>query len=288
MGRDLIKAAEVRAQVTQVEQYQQAVNTFYGKYGYLPGDMPNAQAAQFNFATPRTFAGEGDGNGVIEGVYSHTTLANMTCAPFSGEQAMFWVDLSTAKLIDGRFSTATPTTNPEDSGLTITGSGVNKYFPSAKLGNGGYVYVWSGGWSGFAGSGDGKNYFAVTGVTGSYSPNMAASVPSMTVAQAYSIDKKTDDGLPQSGKVMAMDGFLYWASGGPVTGSPPYGSNTGDYEAGTFGPITPSTSSPVWDDTPPSSIECYYNTGNNSVSSPENYNLSYPNNLNCSLSFQFQ
>ena len=33
VGRDLIAAAQVRAQISQIEKYQTAVNTFRGKYG---------------------------------------------------------------------------------------------------------------------------------------------------------------------------------------------------------------------------------------------------------------
>jgi len=36
VGRDLISAASVRAQITQIEKYQQAVNAFRDKYGGVP------------------------------------------------------------------------------------------------------------------------------------------------------------------------------------------------------------------------------------------------------------
>jgi prepilin-type N-terminal cleavage/methylation domain-containing protein len=35
VGKDLISAAYVRAQITQIERFNTAVNTFYGKYGYI-------------------------------------------------------------------------------------------------------------------------------------------------------------------------------------------------------------------------------------------------------------
>ena len=38
VGQDLIKAAEIRATVSQVEGYNSAVNTFRLKYNGLPGD----------------------------------------------------------------------------------------------------------------------------------------------------------------------------------------------------------------------------------------------------------
>src|ERR1700678_1068516 len=57
-GQDLIKAAEARAQISQIEKYQTAVNAFYNKYGYLPGDIPNPYASQFGFQSRRQYAGE--------------------------------------------------------------------------------------------------------------------------------------------------------------------------------------------------------------------------------------
>ena len=50
VGRDLITAATVRAQIAQIEKYQTAVNTFRGKYGYLPGDIPDPAVTQFGGA----------------------------------------------------------------------------------------------------------------------------------------------------------------------------------------------------------------------------------------------
>jgi len=70
VGHDLIRAAVVRAQLSQIEKYNTAVNTFYGKYGALPGDIPGTAASGFGFAKRGTGAGIGglgDSNGSIEG-----------------------------------------------------------------------------------------------------------------------------------------------------------------------------------------------------------------------------
>jgi hypothetical protein len=214
---------------------------------------------------------------------------------------MFWVDLSTAKLIEGGFSTASPT--GQYANLVITSTTIGKYFPQAKIGNGGYVYVWSGGWleawnwvgPGSAPPSDNINYFAVTGVTG-LSPESgglwgeATSLPLMTVAQAYAIDKKVDDGLPQSGNVIAMDSNA-WASGGTSYGSPPTESNFGDFDLTTGGPITSNPNvSPLWDDQngATTSQTCYSN--GDYVNVPEQYsvNVNSGSNVNCVLSFRFQ
>src|ERR1700735_2969244 len=67
VGQDLIRAADVRAQISQIEKYQTAVNTFRGKYGYLPGDIKDPDASSFGFQPRGPYAGEGDGNGILEG-----------------------------------------------------------------------------------------------------------------------------------------------------------------------------------------------------------------------------
>jgi hypothetical protein len=67
VGKDLIAAAGVRATITQIEKYNQAVNTFRDKYDGLPGDLTASAATQFGFVARGPQPGEGDGNGVIEG-----------------------------------------------------------------------------------------------------------------------------------------------------------------------------------------------------------------------------
>ena len=91
VGQDLIRAAGVRATISQIEKYQTAVNTFRGKYGYLPGDIKDPDASMFGFAARGTLAGQGDGNGVIEGREGSNSGIYQ-----NGESTMFWVDLTTA------------------------------------------------------------------------------------------------------------------------------------------------------------------------------------------------
>jgi type II secretory pathway pseudopilin PulG len=90
VGQSLISAATVRAQITQIEKYNTAANTFYGKYGYLPGDIPDPTASSFGFASRGVNAGEGDGNGVIESGFCVEALeaALMNGAPdiFNSDQ----------------------------------------------------------------------------------------------------------------------------------------------------------------------------------------------------------
>src|ERR1039458_8026084 len=110
VGQDLISAASVRAQISQIEKYQTAVNTFRGKYGYLPGDIPDPYATQYGFQ-PRGWRphGEGDGNGLIEGLTPGCCYGGDLYG--SGEPLMFWEDLSSAGLINGTFNTAVADVN---------------------------------------------------------------------------------------------------------------------------------------------------------------------------------
>ena len=197
VGRDLIKAAEVHAQVAQIEQFKTASNTFRVKYGYLAGDIPDPAATQFGFKARGTHAwGEGDGNGILQGSCAPFGNAVCTASKFStgtydtvdfvGETVLFWADLSQVALIPGKYVGNADTIAPAGS----------KIYPDTKLGNGGYVGVGTGGvpytgsCSTFSAC-DGRNYFS-TGSIG------------VSVSQAYAIDKKIDDGLPQTGTVLAV------------------------------------------------------------------------------------
>ena len=297
VGQDLIKAAQVRAQISQIEKYNTAVNTFLEKYDALPGDLNLTTANKYGFAArgnacgSSSCPGEGDGNGVIEGIaWGDTACGFCTTA---GETVMFWSDLTYANnmnlnMIEGNFSAGSITGWPNNAASAVTGSGIGLYLPQAKIGNGNYIYVWSGGytsgfpWTTLVAGGDGQNYFGIAAVTifGGTQGNLAGGGYSMytwagagmTVKQAYSMDAKIDDGLPQSGNVKAIFGCgasMMWAAGnnacsGPVNGVPP----------GTAAA--------------PSATTCYDNAGN--ASNPMQYSLgqSGGNNVNCALSFRFQ
>ena len=295
VGRDLIAASQIRGQISQIEKYQQAVNAFKVKYGSLPGDIPNADAIRFGFAARGSYVGQGDGNSVLDGNYSNSTGSScsslsLSC-PFQGEQAMFWVDLSTAKLIEGNFSKATATSVIIS---TVVNTAVAGYMPRAKLNNNSYVYVWS---SGALGLDDGQNRFSVSGVNGGIVANgTSGETPSMTVSQAYNIDKKIDDGLPQYGNILAIspsagptqfDGFSCWAAGGGYTDIG-YGIlqtiNYGDYNSTTPGPVT--SISDIGNGTTAGINSCYDGSGG----LPEKYsiNTNGGRGMNCWLSFKMQ
>ncbi len=259
VGRDLISAASMRAQLQQIEKYQVAVNTFRGKYGYLPGDIPNPDAINFGFASRGIYAGQGDGNGVIEGVSLNAASRNFGYVFGAGEIPMFWVDLAFARLIDATFTAGSPSTPP---GAAVTGTNIVNYMPKAKFGQNNYIYVYSNNLVACCGYDTyyATNFFGLSAVT-SLNPSapscswcMASNV-SLTVAQAHNMDQKVDDGRPTRGKVYAR--FADYQTSSSVAMS-----------------ANAATSS---------ATTCYDSTN-------YNYSLDYNNGagVNCALSFKFQ
>jgi len=267
VGQDLIRAAGVRATITQIEKYNTAVNTFRGKYGALPGDLNASAASQFGFIARGTGQGEGDGNGVIEGAVSGG-LSNLGNAECDGETTVFWVDLSQMNLIDSTFNTATETSCQN---MTLTSSpGINQYFPQAKIGRGNYIDVWSGGPSG----GNGTNYFGLSAIQSLGGGGSMSAISGLTVQEAYSIDQKMDDGMPQSGNVTAV--FIactnpIWAAAGAAC---------------TFSGAAGPNNTPTTLGIPYSSGNCYDNNGQNGVA--QTYSMKNATQINCGLSFRFQ
>ena len=219
VGQDLIRATGVRATITQIQKYEQAVNAFRDKYGGLPGDLSAVQAAAFGFVARGQFAGEGDGNGVIEGANANSAGANRGVYESMGETVVFWVDLSTAGMVDGSFTRASETSLPSAALTPSSSPSLDTYFPPAKLGGGNYIYVWSGGVTNRSTDvpiTPGLNFYGIAVLTKIYGGSSIPPTPGLTVQQAYDIDTKIDDGLPQYGNVTAIYNYLsngLWAAG---------------------------------------------------------------------------
>ncbi len=199
----------------------------------------------------------------------------MSGASQTGETTVFWRDLSTAGLIDGSFSTATEYAGGYSNCVTtaISTPSLDAYFPTAKLGQGNYVLVWSGGLSGLqccGGLGNSVNYFGVGAVPsltcwGAETNVNAPSATGLSVQQAYAMDRKVDDGMPQSGNVTATFPVGYGWAGTADSSSVPYTTAT-----------------------PGSSTTCFDN--GNVAGAAQQYSVEINNgsNNNCALSFQFK
>jgi prepilin-type N-terminal cleavage/methylation domain-containing protein len=186
-GQNLIRAAELRSVVTEFQRYQTATQTFRDKYFALPGDMRNATdfwgAAHATPATCQTTQGTGtqtcNGNG--DGNVGSNAV----------EHFRFWQHLVNAGLVEGSY------TGVQGSG------GVNHHItsvnsPASRIANASWSVQNSNGSStGSAEAFDGPhgNHFALGRAVADRYPYDPITLPE----EAWSIDKKIDDGLPGRG-----------------------------------------------------------------------------------------
>ena len=288
VGQDLIQAGLVRAQVTQLERYSTAMNVFKEKYGFLPGDIPASNAATVGLVSPRYCS---DGNGVIKGYHDPYTCSptNLVGWNQSGEPLLFWRDLSDTKLIDqtlNGFGTPSGYAGYKTSANASSSPPFGSFFPTAKVGKGGMLYVWSGGptvrWNDT--NSDGNNYMSISAFSsfGSAGTSEIIGEPSMTAGVAYGIDLKIDDGNPQTGRVQAF--HLGWFQYGPANGNAQATWAAGNHLQGTNaytasgwgnGPSTAAT--PLTQDT------CYDNGNTNGAT--QHYSIGNTA-LNCAISMR--
>jgi hypothetical protein len=162
--------------------------------------------------------------------------------------------------------------------LTLTSSpSLTQWLPTAELGQGVFIYVWSGGVNQFtansAWSRTGVNYFGLSAVTSIPRGNEPSGQAGLTVQQAYGIDKKVDDGLPQSGSVTAQ-----------YVDVTTFGNSSGYGWAGSGG----QTGAAYTTATPGSSTTCFDN--GNTAGATQQYSVEISNgaNVTCALSFRMQ
>lgn len=200
VGKDLIKAAEVRSMVKQIEQYRAAINAFKLKYNAIPGDMNNAESI-WGTASSCNWGGSTDGktcNGDGDGLIGMRATAWIVDYTQTYEYYTFWQHLSNSQLISGSFSGGASTSIM---GYGAANPGVN--VPALSNGNCISVFRWNGDPSVFYSSYYSAQYKTMFHIGVPY-PGDVCYKPNFTPAEAMSIDTKTDDGLPGQGLVISM------------------------------------------------------------------------------------
>jgi len=196
MGQNLIRSAELRAVVAEMERYQSAAKEFRETYHALPGDLPNATEYWGSMsncsATNPTYTGKqtcnGDGDGILDPAPQSFR---------SGELFQFWRHLANAGFIDGHYSGI----SGDHWNGVVSISGVNS--PVSKLKDG----TWSAIYRNLNNNSIFYDIdFGNTLQIGKERDGGNAFEPVMTPAEAYNIDKKIDDGLPGKGNLYA----IYW------------------------------------------------------------------------------
>ena len=105
VGRDLIQAARIRADISQLQSFTIATNAFRSKYNAIPGDMKGADAKSLGLTD---FGGGGDvnipnGDGRLEDDSGHTLYPTyVLMGPV--EVHSFFPELAGAQLIPGGFN----------------------------------------------------------------------------------------------------------------------------------------------------------------------------------------
>ncbi|MEK6746145.1 MAG: prepilin-type N-terminal cleavage/methylation domain-containing protein [Pseudomonadota bacterium] len=207
VGRDLIKSAEIRAQIKQVEQYTLAYNTFKLKYACIPGDCKNA-------TDYFTGTANGDGDGIVESSFGYSPDVE-----FDLEQSRFFEQLSLANLIPGKFSSSLtlgigfPATILAPKKGFVAGKARSTNVSSCITSTYSYDCFAAGKWNTGL-------FFFVGNPTDTPWTNTNDSYGLFTPAQTQSIDQKLDDGFPHSG---VLRGGEAWDSlnGRCSTGSSP-------------------------------------------------------------------
>lgn len=195
-GQSLIRAAELRAVVSEYQRYTSATQSFRDKYLALPGDMNNATrfwgaaaTCPGAVATPSTTIAtcNGDGDGRI-----------LAGSASSDENYRYWQHLANAGLIEGQY---TGVTNAATAGIwnTVTGQNV----PSSRLNNAGWTALYFTDNTNFSISWRPPSPASTTLSIGlADSVNSVNSGAVMRPEEAWGIDTKMDDGIPYYGRIM--------------------------------------------------------------------------------------
>jgi prepilin-type N-terminal cleavage/methylation domain-containing protein len=213
-GQSMIRAAQLRAQIKQIDAINAAVNTFQAKYNCLPGDCAIAstffgQGWQYHNCGGSYWV-NGDGNGQL-GVDSR--VDNIQMGGYNFEDTLFWDHLIAA----GLFTSASPFSCQHLTGSFYGTAGrldtlyiVVAYYDGSKS-----LPVEPAGVPG--------HYYSLvrsgpTSQTGCYWSGAGYVGEVLTPADAFAIDSKIDDGLPMSGAVTAAQGCTHLFLNNPIGG----------------------------------------------------------------------
>lgn len=200
VGREMIRSAELRSVISELENFKAATMAFKGKYAALPGDMSNAE--QFwgsDSNCPSTAANQlpkiatcnGDGNGLI----GAGTDLNGNSMRY--EIYRYWQQLANAGLISGTYT-----------GVSIDALGQAFFEPGLNIPKSKYP---TGGWSNrfygdttsggvlFPGWRDNAFVFI-----GKYRQGDTQYTMPLFTIDAQHIDTKIDDGSPAYGSITAQ------------------------------------------------------------------------------------
>lgn len=197
-GQSLIRASELRAFTTQYQGIKTALDSFKDKYGWIPGDMPDATnywpAAAAGAACITTASMTATCNGNGDKLITDPGIGGQV----SNELWRFWQHLALAGFIQGSYD-------------GISGGGAYYWInsktnaPLGKINNSGwFTYNWG---SGAMGAGWYNGNYANTLEFGTMNGGDASGVV-FKPSELWNIDTKIDDGKPGTGILTLRTGTL--------------------------------------------------------------------------------
>lgn len=187
-GQQLIENAKVTAAISEFKSFQTAMISFKDSYGALPGDMSNASRRLSGCATGNSNnCTDGNGDAIIGGVTTNIATFNTLG---SAETLQAWKHLALADLITGVDPTAGTAAADLAWGATMPKSSMR----------GGYVIIYNNDQWGNAEYGH-----VIRMQNGMQAINSGAGAAPASPLQAYQIDIKLDDGIPQEGLITSDD-----------------------------------------------------------------------------------
>jgi prepilin-type N-terminal cleavage/methylation domain-containing protein len=217
VGRDLLRAANVRAQVAQIESINTAVNVFETRYNCLPGDCDHA--VRVGLGTDGGVGDDGNGNNILNSSIHDLGTPGAEYNLSTAELANFWYHLMRAKLISGTYpgytagmtlwpGVDTPALKLEGTGLRYP-SGASPATPSSSL-KGGFCVIFPPEMQNV----EGADLYEINPVHALVMANRCDLWESSIykAGTALALDSKMDDGLPRNGTVRAfMTGLYLWS-----------------------------------------------------------------------------
>ena len=163
----------------QITKIQQQIDSFYTKYQALPGDISNAFELKLsNYPT----------NGNADGIITDSIIGNTL---FDGEIANFWLHLGNFKMFSETYD-----------GFSNESARIGFSMPKA-------LGISENNQAGIIAFGKLINHQKTNFLHLGFSEADATQLytkPVLSAAKAHDLDKKFDDGLPNSGKILAKTG----------------------------------------------------------------------------------
>ena len=186
----MINNSQIQSVIKEIATIKSAVENFKQQYDNLPGDYPYATTMGWNNSS---CSSNNSCNGNGDGIISPTTTgqANRNYSLTLNEDMLAWLHLSKAKLLPGNFNGALITSGSPATGINI---------PAGKLPSAGYNLQYSNLDSIYS------YYNSLNGNSIRLINNYQMNYSVISPYDAYSIDKKIDDGVASSGKILSTPG----------------------------------------------------------------------------------